>query len=260
MTSAVCDNLTIYGTNSQVMAGQYSDEDAKFVLDIKKYEDKPTPIPPEGQLVADGIYRLQSDQNKQFLAAPDNFNVIETNQDNNLDQQWKFEHHGNDIYTITLAATGNRLEVPYGKTNNGTIIGVTDYDGAGNHLTWKVTKQSDIFFLSPYHDVSKSLDVRPGDNKVHIWSTAASNQNQHWNIIPVVGQKFGEVSQQISVYPNPATDFINVASVDKSDLIQIYDIQGRLVFKTHAETLNTIQMIDNIQSFTSGVYFLKVGL
>jgi hypothetical protein len=63
------------------------------------------------------------------------------------------------------------------------------------------------------------------------------------------------VSTQISVYPNPAFETINIAlNSDKVELIQISDLFGR--------TLNSIQpegkvVSVNLSTFANGVYFVK---
>lgn len=55
----------------------------------------------------------------------------------------------------------------------------------------------------------------------------------------------------ISVYPNPATDFVTVKSANKIAEITVYDVSGKVV-KTTTET--TV----NVQNFAKGAYILNI--
>ena len=57
----------------------------------------------------------------------------------------------------------------------------------------------------------------------------------------------------ICVYPNPASEFLNVKNSDKVSKIDIVYCQGRLVF----QTVNQTDMI-SLADFTNGMYFVKV--
>lgn len=63
----------------------------------------------------------------------------------------------------------------------------------------------------------------------------------------------------ISIYPNPANDVINISADFTVNKIEVFDVSGRLVFKTvgiaHSKTDNKTINISNIKS---GIYFVKV--
>jgi hypothetical protein len=44
------------------------------------------------------------------------------------------------------------------------------------------------------------------------------------------------LEKDVSVYPNPAKDIINISGVSGLKNILVYDISGRLVYKTHPMT------------------------
>lgn len=60
------------------------------------------------------------------------------------------------------------------------------------------------------------------------------------------------ISAGISVYPNPATDFIIIDSKEKIGKVQIFDIAGRLVLTTSGNA-NRI----DIHQLKPGTYILK---
>lgn len=59
----------------------------------------------------------------------------------------------------------------------------------------------------------------------------------------------------IKVYPNPATDVLNIDGVKASCNIRLYDISGRLLLQ---QTAFTNQTLINIGSFASGIYQLVI--
>lgn len=60
----------------------------------------------------------------------------------------------------------------------------------------------------------------------------------------------------VSIYPNPARDFLNISAGEKIDSATIYDLTGRIVKKSNPnkETFNF-----NISDFSNGVYLIKLN-
>jgi hypothetical protein len=67
--------------------------------------------------------------------------------------------------------------------------------------------------------------------------------------------------QGISVYPNPASDIVNIdlgQNAGRFDNIELFDIRGRLVAKQSLD--NQLQQTQiEVNTFNSGVYLLKVS-
>jgi flagellar hook assembly protein FlgD len=63
------------------------------------------------------------------------------------------------------------------------------------------------------------------------------------------------------IYPNPSSDFINIEVIGNKDLnLNVYDVQGKLVFKTvfnSSYTWNATNM--NGSRLQKGNYFLKLS-
>jgi len=68
-----------------------------------------------------------------------------------------------------------------------------------------------------------------------------------------------EHDNRISVYPNPAHDYITVELSDntKIDYIQLYDMQGRLVETFPETSLQTTRL--DVRNLPSGTYILHIG-
>ena len=59
----------------------------------------------------------------------------------------------------------------------------------------------------------------------------------------------------ISVYPNPATDFVTVETDAQNVVANVFDIYGKLVYTTQIATgYDRI----NLSSFTSGMYIIRL--
>lgn len=63
-------------------------------------------------------------------------------------------------------------------------------------------------------------------------------------------------SSGLSVYPNPAVDYIVVDNIDKGSVITIYNFSGQVVFEK-SDTVNNKETI-SVDSLTNGVYFVAI--
>ena len=58
----------------------------------------------------------------------------------------------------------------------------------------------------------------------------------------------------ISVFPNPSSDFINMANLETSEKYNVYSVAGRLIKQGVVSKIKPI----NIQNFSKGMYFLQI--
>ena len=61
----------------------------------------------------------------------------------------------------------------------------------------------------------------------------------------------------LSFYPNPTKDFVNISSKNIIDEVLIYSIQGQLL---RTETIKTTEAKINLNDFASGTYFFKLKI
>ncbi|MBN2747166.1 MAG: DUF4465 domain-containing protein [Bacteroidales bacterium] len=71
-----------------------------------------------------------------------------------------------------------------------------------------------------------------------------------------VGIQQATMDIKMAIYPNPATDFIQIESSDPINQIQIFDQTGRLIRALVIE--NELFTKVNLKEIPSGIYFLKV--
>ena len=65
---------------------------------------------------------------------------------------------------------------------------------------------------------------------------------------------------ELSVYPNPTSDFINIKGASSSLLnvnVELYDITGKKLYQNNFELSNNLEQI-NVSSFQNGIYLLNI--
>ena len=73
-------------------------------------------------------------------------------------------------------------------------------------------------------------------------------------------KKLEDSGFQIKVFPNPASDFINISFITKektSVLIELIDLNGKILLNEKVESTHLIKQI-NFTHFTPGTYFLRI--
>ncbi|MDP4763412.1 MAG: T9SS type A sorting domain-containing protein [Salibacteraceae bacterium] len=74
----------------------------------------------------------------------------------------------------------------------------------------------------------------------------------------VVGvSELSDVSFQLSVWPNPAQDVLNIETDSPMEEIRVYDQLGSLAFSYQMSAISSFEQLD-LSSFKSGLYFLVV--
>ena len=75
------------------------------------------------------------------------------------------------------------------------------------------------------------------------------------SVVSSVSEK-DNLSNQLSVYPNPATDYVNISRIPKGADIRITDIGGKVIYKT---TTTQDQLKINTTGFLKGIYLIQVS-
>ncbi|MFK5891545.1 MAG: YCF48-related protein [Flavobacteriaceae bacterium] len=68
-----------------------------------------------------------------------------------------------------------------------------------------------------------------------------------------------DIEKEISIYPNPATDFVNIKSnvFEKVNSIEFYDVLGKLIYSENISNDSDIKI--DVSNFRRGIYFVKVN-
>jgi hypothetical protein len=162
--------------------------------------------------------------------------------------------------TPNTSAISGLSEVNSGETNTYSVSGL-----AGSSYAWTVsggTIQSGMG--------TSSIDVKwgpKGTGSINVIETTSGNckgkdQSKSINIGYPLGIENQQLSELISLYPNPANHFIklNLNLVTKEEIqIQILDLRGRLVSASNLTQVNNTNEIQiALNQMDAGIYFMKV--
>ena len=89
--------------------------------------------------------------------------------------------------------------------------------------------------------------------------SVAKGVQQPYEISTITGIEITHINLQLSVYPNPATDFLTLSAKDTelSDLnYQLYNLSGKLILQDQLRDQNT--QID-LRNLSSATYLLKIS-
>ncbi len=120
-----------------------------------------------------------------------------------------------------------------------------------------VSSAGESFYNSTYQlDWSVGECITATHTKDEIVITQGFHQDRY--IITTAIENLQNIEINISIYPNPTTEFINIRiESSKTESLQyiLTDISGKILQCKKAE--NNIEQID-FSTFTSGIYFLTV--
>lgn len=124
-------------------------------------------------------------------------------------------------------------------------------------------------FTSPYliyynSTGNNSLPIPPG-NAIGTWveNTAVTNGDCNGNLTAANSTMMGDVQSatlgiqeisrgKIQIFPNPVSEFIQISGINNGQIMQVYNIDGRLI-KSEAFDSKV-----NVSLLTPGVYVLKI--
>ncbi len=129
----------------------------------------------------------------------------------------------------------------------GDYIYITDHSGIGNSHIKPTGVKEDVDLLNT--QILKSLQ------KYSTWEGCKKSNQIDQTVEPRV-DIFGNNQLQISSYPNPASDYIQIKCNELPSNISIFNLNGQLVVE-----LKQIQDLENkidVQKLSEGLYILKV--
>lgn len=149
-------------------------------------------------------------------------------------------------YTVTVTTDGNAVVNPSNTTVN-----------AGGNVTITITPDNGFHILA-VGDNGMDVTAQVSNN---IYTIANINENHTVNVTCEADNNGDDDHDAIAdyamgsliVFPNPATDVLNIQSVKMLESIEIYDLSGRMVCRS----MNAGETAINVSGLTPGVYFVK---
>jgi hypothetical protein len=84
----------------------------------------------------------------------------------------------------------------------------------------------------------------------------AQGVQQPYEISTTVGIKETAITLELSVYPNPTTDYLTLKVEDNTELnYQLYDLQGKVIENKKVSSTTTSI---NVENLSKAIYFLNV--
>jgi hypothetical protein len=163
---------------------------------------------------------------------------------------------------------------------DGTIVscGVTDDGAGGSQAGWliKTDENGDTLWTRTYDssdliDYLRNMLVLPNGDIVMVGHGRAPGQtNQDGWILRVdsmgclvegcgavgIEEQLVIGNEQFSIWPNPAENVLNIVSQMKMETVQLYDMQGRLVYRSAVGHLQEYGV--DVSSLGVGMYVLEV--
>jgi hypothetical protein len=109
-------------------------------------------------------------------------------------------------------------------------------------VRWNIAKT----VMNGFHNTSFSMNIKyvPGENE---FFPTTGNEDE---------TKIKHISENsFSIYPNPATSLLNITAIAGKSLIQIYNLQGKLVYQNH---YNTSVFSISLSDLNKGIYLIKL--
>jgi len=111
---------------------------------------------------------------------------------------------------------------------------------------------NDLFYTDSWSDVPENGNYIYAVETVYTEGVGAFTFSNTIDII-ITGIE-DIIANNISVYPNPASEFINITNVLGSDLF-LYNVMGKLIYSEHIETDQTRL---NVTDLPAGNYILNI--
>jgi serine protease len=113
------------------------------------------------------------------------------------------------------------------------------------------------YTVTPGQSIIVAFALIAGDSLSDLQSSAAAAQIKYNGVKSTIGVNEISLAQNnIQIYPNPATDKINVVVKNKTENeLSVYDINGKLIYQNTISTATTI----HTEKWSRGLYFIKVS-
>lgn len=114
------------------------------------------------------------------------------------------------------------------------------------------TNNLDIFKLGLLNSfTSQYFDGAIDDLKIYNYALSDAEVTNLFNNNTLTSQNFNQNNLEVTLYPNPANDVLNIEMTNEVQLVEIYNIQGQKVVTSNQKQIN-------VSDLSSGMYMVKV--
>ncbi len=156
----------------------------------------------------------------------------------------------------TREAFKDTMEIPLGFATQ--VEEEVKYRISVNNIEGLSISRADLFLRDNYKNTTVNLNLQD-----YTFTSRRGNFNDRFTILfkkeTVLETQEQTLKEVISVFPNPASDYITINTRDTAiKSIQVYDIQGRLV-KNVEDISNTTEQTINLQGLKNSMYLVKIN-
>lgn len=168
--------------------------------------------------------------------------------------QWEMISSSNGFFFLQNRASGMFFR-PQNNNVGANLVQVST-SARGNRTQWQQIATNNGFFRLENRSAGRHFST---GRRGAVTLSDATGNNSQWQFVPVGASKNLEIvdteNNDILVYPNPATDVINVSSNNEAGIITIMNITGAVVFKGEfQQNFNT-----NISHLDNGLYIVQIA-
>jgi hypothetical protein len=161
-----------------------------------------------------------------------------------------FSGYGDDfsISSVSTVSIWYHFVYTYDGTNvkiykNGVLLGAEP-----KNLN---TAVYDIFSLGRSLNYSSTFNGAIDDLKIYNYAVTDAQVFNLYNNNTLSSADFNQNNLQVSLYPNPATDILNIEMTNEIKSIEIYNIQGQKVMSSNQKQIN-------ISDLAAGLYMVRI--
>lgn len=274
-TGAVIKTLTFkHSTGNKTLGSPSYSGDIALRIKQKSTTTTPAPITSTTQVIKNGIYQLAAKHSGKILevsgvSKSDNAAVQQYSNYSKSNQKWKIEHVGSGYYKVTAVHSGKSLTAQSTSLSNGTKVVQLPYKTSSTQL-WKIESLGSGYYKLTNKVSGNVLQIVGGQvtngTDANTWDWV-NHDRQKWkfNLITTslrVDDGEPAFSKDITIYPNPAQDFITInylsekaeeASVTITDLFS-----NRKFSSSYRVNEGENDLRINTSSFENGVYLVQI--
>jgi len=151
-------------------------------------------------------------------------------------------------WNINTSSWEGQFKALYSFDTNTNLTSFIFYDWDNDLSTWVGFSKSDFLY-----DTNKNLSVETSYRwYVDTWSKQ-SVSNYYYSPSKFTGLN-AIIGDGIKVYPNPASDFLYINNLAKSESVSIVTIDGKFVYSRQL-----VENVIDVTKFKTGIYFLTIN-